>query len=170
MPFKFFSVPVSNPDPAAAEINRFLARHRILHVDRQWVPDGRNSAWHFCVDYIAAGSSTDIQGTGRSQAKIDYKEVLEEKDFQVFAKLRAQRKEISEAEGVPLFAVFTNEQLAEMARKRPRDLGEFRTIAGIGEKKAGRYGARFLALIREFGGRDSNETHQRSLVPNPGVE
>lgn len=89
MAYKFFVVPVFNTEPAAIELNRFLASNRVLCVDRQWMPAGPNSAWHFCVDYLAGHPVTGYQKGGPSQDKIDYKEVLEEKDFQVFSRLRS---------------------------------------------------------------------------------
>ena len=46
--------------------------------------------------------------------KIDYKEVLNEVDFAVFARLRDLRKVISDKEAIPAYSIFTNEQLAAM--------------------------------------------------------
>jgi hypothetical protein len=115
--FQFFSIPVNNPGPAADDLNRFLAKNRVLRVDRQWAADGGNSCWCFCVDYVTSGKQPFTAGQP-AQSKIDYKAVLEPRDFQVYSRLRALRKEIAEAEGIPLFAVFTNEQLAEMARRK----------------------------------------------------
>jgi len=56
MPLKFFIVPVLDAAPAEAEINAFLARHRVVAIDRRWVDQGSSSLWAICVDYFAAGS------------------------------------------------------------------------------------------------------------------
>ena len=52
------------------------------------------------------------------RAKVDYKTVLNERDFAAFAELRNLRKELSEKEGVPPYALFTNEQLAAMVTQQ----------------------------------------------------
>jgi len=51
MPLKFFIVPVLDAAPAEAEINAFLARHRVVAIDRRWVDQGSSSLWAICVDY-----------------------------------------------------------------------------------------------------------------------
>ena len=50
---------------------------------------------------------------GRNEGRIDYKEVLSAPEFERFARLRLLRKELAEKEGVPAYAIFTNEQLAQ---------------------------------------------------------
>ena len=49
---------------------------------------------------------------------IDYRQILSEEDFAVFAKLRDLRKKLAENTGVPVYAVFTNEQLAQIVLKK----------------------------------------------------
>ena len=88
--------------------------------------------------------------TGR-RGKIDYREVLSEADFAVFAKLRALRKTLADAEGVPAYALFSNEQLAEMAQRRVRTASALREIAGVGEARLEKYGADFLSILQENG-------------------
>lgn len=66
----------------------------------------------------------------------------------VFAKLRALRKTLAEQEGVPAYAVFTNEQLAEMVQRRVVTATGLRDIPGIGEARADKHGAAFLAVLR----------------------
>lgn len=34
MKLKFFGIPATAPDAAEADLNRFLAAHRVSHVDR----------------------------------------------------------------------------------------------------------------------------------------
>ena len=47
----------------AAELNRFLAAHRILSVERQLCEAGTDSLWTVCVgfDDAAAGATADAQ-------------------------------------------------------------------------------------------------------------
>ena len=146
MQLRFFTIPVYGGGEAADELNRFLAGHRILSVDRQLVQDGGNSAWAVCVGFMPTGE-------GRPQAprrgKIDYREVLSEPDFAVFARIRALRKELADNEGVPAYALFTNEQLAEMVQRRVQSPSALREITGDGAARVEKYGERFLGLLRE---------------------
>ena len=101
-------------------MNAFLRSHRVLKVDRELVQRETASAWAVCVEYLE-GSVSGVagpRGSGRGEdKKIDYKAVLSEGAFAVFSLLRDLRKTLAEAEGVPIYAVFTNEQLAKAARK-----------------------------------------------------
>jgi len=45
VPFKFLFVPLRDSAAAEAELNGFLAQHRVLAVERQWVDQGAQSGW-----------------------------------------------------------------------------------------------------------------------------
>ena len=49
----------------------------------------------------------------------DYKQVLKPEEFEVFSRLREWRKGVAEKEGVPVYVVFSNEQLAETRATEP---------------------------------------------------
>jgi ATP-dependent DNA helicase RecQ len=66
----------------------------------------------------------------------------------VFERLRALRRNIADAEGVPAYVVFSDATLREMARRLPKNEVELRTVSGVGPAKALRYGARFLEALR----------------------
>jgi superfamily II DNA helicase RecQ len=146
MRLRFFTIPVHGGREAAEELDGFLASHRILAVDRHLVQDGANSAWAVCVGFVAG---EEERGQPKKRGKIDYREVLNEQDFAVFARIRALRKELAEGEGVPPYALFTNEQLAEMVQRRVQTAAALREIAGVGEARVEKYGQRLLRLLRE---------------------
>ena len=68
-------------------------------------------------------------------------------DEALFERLRRLRKMIAEQLGAPPYLVFHDSALVEMAALKPRTLDEMRGVKGVGEKKLGRYGAAFLAVI-----------------------
>ena len=76
-------------------------------------------------------------------------EVLPAAEFAVFAKLRALRKELSEPEGLPAFALFTNEQLADMVRHRVSSHEDLKGINGVGQARVEKYGDAFLRILKE---------------------
>jgi superfamily II DNA helicase RecQ len=145
MQLRFFTIPVLGGDAAADELNRFLASHRILAVDRHLAQDGSASLWAICVSYEPAGGSEGPAAPKRG--KVDYREVLSEADFAVYAALRTLRKDMAERDGVPPYALFTNEQMAEMVTRRVDSLTALRAIPGIGEARADKYGAAFLDTL-----------------------
>lgn len=90
------------------------------------------------------GKGPTVAGKG---SKVDYREVLSEADFKLFARLRTLRKELAEHEGVPAYALFTNEQLAAMVARRVRTPAELGAIPGVGAARVEKYASRFLELL-----------------------
>ena len=70
-------------------------------------------------------------------------------DRDVFAALRALRREIAAERDVPPYVVFSDAVLRAMARELPRTPAQLRAISGVGEKKLADFGTRFLAAIAE---------------------
>jgi ATP-dependent DNA helicase RecQ len=73
----------------------------------------------------------------------------EEYDRDLFAALRALRREIAAERDVPSYVVFSDAVLRAMARDVPRTPAQLRAISGVGEKKLADFGPRFLAAIAE---------------------
>ena len=70
-------------------------------------------------------------------------------DEALFESLRALRKELAAAQGVPAYIVFSDKVLLEMATRRPTTLAEMLEVPGIGPAKLRRYGQVFLDLLRD---------------------
>ena len=136
MQVRFFTVPVHGGGDAAAELNQFLNGHRILSIDRHLVADAANSAWAVCVSFDQPGATQAVPARGAVRAdKVDYKEVLTPPQFAVFARLRALRKEMADKEGIPAYALFTNDQMAQIIQRNVCDLSGLREIPGVGEAR-----------------------------------
>ncbi len=149
MAFKFFTVPIQSSAAVEAELNGFLSNHKVLSVDRRWVDQGATSFWSFCVDYLDAPAGGSTGRASRERNKVDYREVLSPEDFAVFAKLRDFRKEIAQTEAVPVYTIFTNEQLAEMVRRQARTRAALESIEGLGEARIEKYGPRVLEFLQQ---------------------
>ena len=67
---------------------------------------------------------------------------------ELFVRLRALRSQVARRQGVPAYVVFSDKTLRELAVLRPKTMAEFRAVGGIGDAKASRYGAVFLAEIQ----------------------
>lgn len=71
-------------------------------------------------------------------------------DKKLLELLVEKRKEIAEIKKVPLYVIFHNTALEEMAHYLPKDRDSFLEIKGVGEKKYDSYGAEFLKIINEY--------------------
>jgi ATP-dependent DNA helicase RecQ len=73
--------------------------------------------------------------------------LVAEEDAPLLSALKAKRRALAEAQGVPAYVIFPDRTLIEMAEKRPATLDEMARISGVGAKKLERYGPDFLAVI-----------------------
>ena len=76
---------------------------------------------------------------------------LSEGAERVLTALKQTRRDLAEREGVPLYVIFSNATLADMARRRPTDLEGFLEVSGVGEVKARKYGKAFLRTLAQVG-------------------
>jgi ATP-dependent DNA helicase RecQ len=65
----------------------------------------------------------------------------------MFEALRAVRRDLAAAAGVPPYVVFHDSTLRGIAEARPRTLTELSRIQGVGEAKLVRYGEAMLAAV-----------------------
>ena len=143
MQFKFFCVPIADAGAAAEELNGFLRSHRIVSVKSELACLGPTAFWTFSVEYLGGVA----KAPDRMLSKVDYREVLKEAEFRVFSRLREWRKGVAEKEGVPVYTVFTNEQLAEMARQGVQTRADLGKIEGVGEARLNKYGEAVLKVV-----------------------
>lgn len=64
--------------------------------------------------------------------------------------LKVLRREVAQREKVPPYVIFTDKTLIAICEKRPKNEAEMLDVPGIGQTKLQRYGAEFLALVREW--------------------
>ncbi len=149
MRLHFVVIPIHGGDAVEEQLNHFLTSQRIAAVDRQFVPNGVHSAWAICVTYVdGVAAAPGTADPSKKKGTVDYREVLHDAEFLVFAKLRDLRKQLAQRDGVPAWAVFTNEQLAAMVRGGgPRSAAELGKIEGIGPAKMEKYVGPFLEII-----------------------
>jgi len=143
MQYRFFVIPAKDSLAPSEELNKFLRTHRVLSVQKEFVSQSENSYWAVAVEFI-----DDQVKDSPGKSRIDYKEVLSPEDFELFSRLRELRKSIADVEGIPPYAVFTNEQLAEMARTKVKTKSDMSKINGIGDAKMKKYADRFLGAMQ----------------------
>lgn len=91
-------------------------------------------------------------------------EALSPERQQLFAELRALRREIAEEEDHPAFMVFSDASLRAMALVCPHTRADFARVPGVGSRKLDAYGERFIRAINRF-----CEMHGLSVAPEQQV-
>ena len=143
MKCKFFKVSALNPMDDEQLFNQFCHQHRIVNTEKHFVANGDTSFWSLCVSYLESAEPVSSKKT-----TVDYKEVLSEEDFAIFAELRELRKNIANAEAIPVYAIFTNQQLAAMVENRVLSKSAMQTIEGIGQGRINKYADAFINLLK----------------------
>ena len=155
MQIKVFNVPIGASESFVEELNHFLRANNIVEVRKDLAMVDGNSCWTFCITYQPKGQTGEpFSRSGNSRDKVDYKEVLKPDVFERFAAMRKIRKQLAERDAVPAFAVFTDAELAELAKPEVLTLQTLQTVQGIGKKKLEKYGRAFIPADNT----DTNET------------
>ena len=147
MGLRFFTIPIQGSAGPEGELNGFLSSHKVLAIERRWVDLGTNSFWAICVEYLNVSTIATSRDPTLSRNRIDYKTILPQAEFDVFSQLRQLRKEMAQAEAVPVYALFTNEQLAQMVQRRCRTKSDLLGIEGVGEAKVEKYAERLIRIL-----------------------
>lgn len=163
MPMRTFMIPVADGGEACDALNQFMRHVRVLSTDRRFVELGLQSFWSILVDYLEVKpeSIREEQPPAKFRNKIDYREVLDPDVFALFAQLREFRKRLSQEEGVPIYTIFTNEQLAQIAKNRIVTKSGLEKVDGIGGARLSKYGD---ALVR-FLESQLGTSHEESSKP-----
>ena len=96
----------------------------------------------------------------------------------LFARLRTLRRRLADQQGVPAFVVFNDATLRNLAAAQPTRPEDMLRVSGVGPAKLDKYGAQFLAEIRQHLGGDAARSGRqpsaiesrlnRSSDTNPG--
>lgn len=139
MQIKIFSIPAHGGEALSEEMNGFLRGKKILGVESHFANEPGGSYWSFCIKYVDS-----LLAAERDKPKVDYQKVLDAATFARFSALRAIRKRVAGEENVASFIIFTDEELAELAKMETITEAAMRGVKGIGDKKMEKYARHFL--------------------------
>ena len=112
--------------------------------------------WNFLKQYEAAHPDVEYLHQIRKDGELYYEsnkkgiDSLTSKGFKLFDKLKELRLEIARAEKIPPYIVFNDKTLIDMCAKIPTTKSDMLDVSGVGENKYGKYGERFIAVIKEY--------------------
>ena len=157
MQVKLFMLPALAGNDSIEELNLFLRQVRVLEIQKEFVNSVSGQYWAFCITYMPmAGGGSSFPHTDKRE-KIDYRNVLSEIEFERFTVLRKIRKQLADEDAVPPFAVFTDAELAELARTEVLTPAAMRAVPGIGKKKIEKYGNQMCAVLETMYVAELNE-------------
>lgn len=102
----------------------------------------------FVLKYFPHRAEVDPKFVPKEKREEPWRESLSEHDMGLFNLLRDWRSQRSKKDGMPPYILFTNQQLADIVKKRPQTLAELTQIEGIGKGKAQKYGDEVLAISK----------------------
>ncbi len=137
MQIRIFHLPVAATENMVEELNHFLRSQKIIDVKKELAIIDGNSCWSFCVTYLEGNNGFTLKG------KVDYMKVLDPPTFEIFSLFRKVRKQIADKESVPAYVIFTDQELAEMAKLPELSLQSMASLQGIGKAKVEKYGKLF---------------------------
>lgn len=147
MQIKYFTIPAFDSGVTSEEMNKFLRSHRVLEMQQEFVSVENGAYWCISIKYMQS-ETTGIYPNKKE--KVDYRKLLSEETFVIFEKLREHRKQIAKDDAVPAYAVFTDEELAEIAKLNEISEQKIKTIKGIGEKKTEKYGKLIAEMFSQL--------------------
>ena len=143
MAFKFFKI---SPDDTSAqeELNQFLRNENMILTKTKEFYEG---IWYFTIEYIPNTYTPAKPDSVKKGKEIkDYAEILPPEQFKIYSKLRDYRSILAQERSCPVYVIFTNEQLAELATGGAISLEAMKKLKGFGEGKFNQYAARFLQI------------------------
>lgn len=147
--YKFFSIPVKYEEEGEKSLNKFLNSVRMIDIQRELVCQENRFYWSIVVEYATEVGKGGKAKSGSGKNKIDYMEVLPPEEFAIYSKLRDWRKKTAINEGIQLYEVFMNDQLAAMVQKRVNTKEGLRRIENVGDSRVKKYGDAVLEILRE---------------------
>ncbi len=120
----------------------------------------------FVLSYFPHRAEVDSKLSTKDKKQEAWRESLSEADMGFFNLLRDWRSQKSKKDGVPPYILFTNQQLADIVKKRPQSLAELTQIDGIGKAKSQKYGDDILGISKLNVGAETNNTGSAPSVEN----
>jgi superfamily II DNA helicase RecQ len=128
-----------------AALDRFVADHDIVGTTEHFFTHAGEPCWALLLTYRPRASqpvfAAPTGGTAQEPPRLAPEEQA------VYEALRKWRNDRARAEGKPPYVLFTNGQMAALARTQPRTLTALREVYGIGEAKVEAFGAELVALM-----------------------
>lgn len=156
MQIKIFTIPVIGGDQQNEELNLFLRQNKVADVKKEFFGYDNSYFWSFCISYLPdVKMKQEPTDSNRQKEKTDYKNILSPECFYRFSEMRKFRRDIAMSEAIPPYAVFTDAELAEIAKLEEPTMSNLGNIFGIGKRKIEKYGESFCSFLSGINTQDN---------------
>jgi len=135
MQHKIFTIPLIGGEHINDEMNAFIRANKTLNVEKQLLQTPNGWFWAFCIQFTQGQNNNSNYRT----EKIDYMQILTGKPLELFNKLKEIRKQLAQKDGIPVYAIFSNDELAGIAQLPEITPANIKNIKGIGQNKVKSY-------------------------------
>lgn len=120
MQYKIFSIPILNGEEEQENLNKFLRSVRVVESRKELVTIDAGCFWTFCVSFLPIGkTSTEEPKNTREDTARKREQLLatmSDEEKERFEAMSAARTILSNEEALPAFRIFTNKELAFVAK------------------------------------------------------
>ncbi len=166
MQYRVFSIPIVGAVDMQQEMNTFLQSHKVVNVEKQLVQCNEGCFWSFCVCYVDGYVGSN---DGKPSQRKDYREELSPEEYAIFCMMRNTRKAIAAEDGVPVFAVFVDADLAAFAKLPSLSLASMLQAKEVNQKCRDKYCKRlyegYLIQKQQLSAASQQQDNIQSLVP-----
>ena len=160
MQIEIFTLPVYDNREQTEEMNNFLRGHKIIDIEKKFIDSGTSSFWTFMVRYVTGEA---FKNEVKKSTK-DYKAELEPRVFVIYTELRKIRKIVAEEKNLPLYSLFSNAELSEIAKLDELTNENVIKIKGIGKNKMDNYGKRIIQLYHQYNEKEQNAGNENEQL------
>ncbi len=114
MQIRIFTLPVFSSERSEEILNKFLRSHRVLQMERHFCPEN-GGYWTILVEYMDGDTVLDAVPATRREKK-DYTADLSPEEKERFEHFKTIRRELTTHHSLPAYLIFTNEELAILAK------------------------------------------------------
>ena len=145
MQVKTFIVPVLSSERSEEDLNRFLRSHRVLQMDRHFCAEN-GGYWAVLVEYVDGDPSTAAPLAHRHDKQPDAIGELSEEERNRYERFKQIRKQQATKNAIPAYLIFTNEELATLARVPVLNAETVKGVKGIAPSRLKAYVEHFYAV------------------------
>jgi len=154
-----------------ADMQEFLAEKEVVgFTDHFFVHEGE--PW-LCVIVSYREVSPDERGSSRTRPqRKDPRRELDEYEQVAYDALRTWRSARAKQDGVPVYLIANNRQIARMVKLRAASKASLLKVEGFGEEKSRHYGDELLAVLKEHlrGGESDKDSQDQAEDKKEGKE
>ncbi len=147
MQYKKFLLPLTDDGRQEAELNSFLRGHRVLKVESRYIDDA--AMWAFLVSYMDGEQQHTAPPAGRNGSSFEPAKELTPEQLRRYELYSDVRLQMARKHDVKAFIIFSNRDLAAIAKNEPLTVETLRQVKGIGESRIEQYGQEFVQTVND---------------------